>query len=187
MPTRLQFTNTHENSVHILGIMKQKSLFLIPVLFLAGCGDEEASTESLSQVEPIEYGSELYDEAQAYMADADTDIRVMINEANAYQVTSFENTPESVVAYFYASFIRKDLEWQKVCLPYEEQSPEFKNTIEQYSTWRDLKYTPQGSQGSDVLFKLEFIDMNGEADHGDRVITVEEIDGKDLVTTIPAF
>jgi hypothetical protein len=165
-----------------------KVSFLIPLFAVVACAAEVTTSDSLPQSDELyTQDPEAYYEAQQYMNDPDTDPSLMINEANAFQVTTFENTPQSVVAYFYASIIRKDQEWQKVCLPYDEQTPGFKKTIDQYNTWRNVTYVPQPSYSNDILFSLEFTAMNGEEGHGDRVITVEEIDGKYLITEIPAF
>jgi hypothetical protein len=112
-----------------------------------------------------------------------------ITTENAKQVVAFDNSPESVVMYFFASRIRKDKEWEKVCLPTDQRSDKMKRKLEKYDQWTFTKYR--------YVSKKEFepnkfwvtihmaISVDGDADEGEDEATVEKIDGKWIVTEVP--
>ena len=112
-----------------------------------------------------------------------------INTANAAEITAYENTPESVVMYFYASRIRQDNAWEEVCIPAAERGPKFENGLEKYATWK--------FESCRFVCKEEFrpnawwvtidmqINFNGDVEGGEDEATVEMINGKYLITEVP--
>jgi hypothetical protein len=113
----------------------------------------------------------------------------LITAENANQVTGFENTPESVLMYFYASRIRKDNAWEKVCLPEQQRSDYMKRQLEKYAGWNITKYQYVSKKEFEpgkfwVNLYMEII-FNGRADDGHDEATVEKIDGRWVITDIP--
>ncbi|MBI3136736.1 MAG: hypothetical protein HYZ14_18830 [Bacteroidetes bacterium] len=112
-----------------------------------------------------------------------------ITSLNAADVTSYENTPESIAMYFYASRIRKDTDWEKVCVAEPERRPKFQNGLEKYATWNFEKYR--------FVRKEEFrpdawwvtiymaINVDGHTSDGEDEVTVEKINGTFLITEVP--
>lgn len=116
---------------------------------------------------------------------ADTEITV----DNAKQVTAFDNTPESVVMFFYASRIRKDNAWEKVCLPANERSERMVRKLEDYSKWTITKYRfvdKEEFEKDKWWVKIYMsVTVEGETDDGEDEATVEIINGKCVVTEVP--
>lgn len=88
----------------------KKIFFILPSLALLSCGgssEPAADTDTTAVVTPE-------------VIDSNT-----VTAVNAADVKFFEDSPESVTRYFYASRIRGDKEWESVCVPPAERSPEF--------------------------------------------------------------
>lgn len=115
----------------------------------------------------------------------DTEITVV----NAGDVTSFEETPESIVMYFYASKIRKDNDWEKVCIPERARSSKFTNALGAYESWIFTKYRFVSKEEFapdvwSVTIYME-ISMNGQTDSGTDQVKVEKVDGSLFITEVP--
>lgn len=112
-----------------------------------------------------------------------------ITTANASQVQAYDNTPESVVMYFYASMIRNDKAWEKVCPPEPKQSKMFRGKMEEYSSWNFTKYRfvkkEEFEKDSYYVTIYMAIIFEGKEDDGEDQVTVEKIDGKWMVTDVP--
>ncbi len=114
-----------------------------------------------------------------------------ITSANAKEVTAFENTPESVVMYFYASLIRDDNDWQKVCPAEEKQTKMFRGKMgDEYSQWTFNKYrfVKKEEFQKDRYYVTIYmsISINGKEDDGEDQVTVERIGDKWMVTDVPS-
>jgi hypothetical protein len=139
-------------------------MYIVTLVFLAGCSSKKA------QQKPLPPETEITSE-------------------NAKQVVAFDNSPESVVMYFYASRIRKDNDWEKVCQSADQRSDKMKRKLEEYSKWTFTKYR--------YVSKKEFepnkfwvtihmaITVEGDSDEGEDEATVELIDGKWVITEVP--
>jgi hypothetical protein len=145
----------------------KKYLYVIALVLLASCSSKQ-SKESKQKALPPE---------------------TEITGDNAGQVTSFDNTPESVVMYFYASRIRKDNDWEKVCQPADQQSDKMKRKLNEYSKWTFTKYkyvSKKEFEPNKFWVTLHMaITVEGESDEGEDEATVEMIDGKWVVTEVP--
>lgn len=116
---------------------------------------------------------------------ADTEITML----NAADVKAFDNTPESVVMYFYASMIRKDKAWEKVCPSEQKQSKMFRGKMEEYSSWNFTKYRfvkkEEFEKDSYYVTIYMSIIYEGEEDDGEDQVTVTKMNGKWMVVDIP--
>ena len=141
-----------------------KNSFFLILVFVLGCNSKTQKPKSLSP-------------------DAEITIE------NAKQVTAFENTPESIVMYFFASRIRKDNEWEKVCPEEGMQTRAFMRKIAEYSSWTFTKYHFVRKEEVEkdkywVTIYMEII-YEGKTDDGEDQVTVELMDGKWVITDIP--
>jgi len=112
-----------------------------------------------------------------------------INIANANQIDSYENSPGSVVVYFYASMIRGDEKWKKVMIPEKKWSEVLKSKMEDYRQWKFHQFKLVKKQKAaenrywiEVFMEIEF---KGEKDSGNDDVTVEKIKGKWRITSVP--
>jgi hypothetical protein len=93
----------------------RKILYVGFVALLAACGSKKIVTENKQDTTK----TQVVNQDVNSQVESSLSPLAEITVDNAKSVTSFENTPESVVTYFFASRIRKDNEWEKVCLPKE--------------------------------------------------------------------
>ncbi len=116
---------------------------------------------------------------------ADTEITML----NAADVKAFDNTPESVVMYFYASMIRNDKAWEKVCPSETKQTKTFRRKMEEYSSWNFTKYRfvkkEEFEKDSYYVTIYMAIIVEGEEDDGEDQVTVTKMNGKWMVVDIP--
>lgn len=142
----------------------KNSLYLLLMFIAAGCS---VKTQKQKALPP------------------DTEITIQ----NAKQVTAFDNTPESVVMYFYASMIRKDKEWEKVCPKEGKQTKMFRGKMEDYSSWTFAKYrfVKKEEFEKDKYWVTIYMSIiyEGKPDDGEDQVTVEKINGKWLITEVP--
>jgi hypothetical protein len=112
-----------------------------------------------------------------------------INIENANKVMAFENTPESVVMYFFASMIRKDKAWQEVCPEETKQTKTFRRKMEEYGRWNFIKYRfvnkEEFEKDSYYVTIYMAISFEGEEDDGEDQVTVTKMNGKWMVVDIP--
>jgi hypothetical protein len=112
-----------------------------------------------------------------------------ITMLNAADVKTFDNTPESVVMYFYASMIRNDKAWQEVCPTETKQSKMFRRKMEEYSRWNFKKYRfvkkEEFEKDSYYVTIYMAISFEGEEDDGEDQVTVTKMNGKWMVVDIP--
>lgn len=115
----------------------------------------------------------------------DTEITV----ENAASVTAYENTPESVVMYFYASKIRKDEKWKEVVIPESTWDERMHRKMQEYSRWTFLAYrlvsTKDAGEGKVWVTLYMKIKVGDETDDGQDEATVSYIDGKWLISEVP--
>ncbi len=114
----------------------------------------------------------------------------VITASNASTFTSYENTLESVVNFFYASQIRKDKEWEKV-LPFTEKRTEIlRQKLQKYEGWHFTKFSLTGKVEHEVGKFWVFINIeitaDGKTTTGNGRVEVELIDGNFVITGIPA-
>jgi hypothetical protein len=112
-----------------------------------------------------------------------------IDSTNAYSINDFENTPESIVMFFYASKIRNDDEWKQVLPEESERSERLSRKLEEYENWIFTKFK--------LVSKMEYeknktwikifmeIEFDSQQDSGTDEVTVEFIDGKWIITSVP--
>ncbi len=113
----------------------------------------------------------------------------VITTENAKNYSSYENTPESVLNYFYASRIRKDGEWLKVFLPMEEWSARIANKVWKYDLWTITKFNlvskTEYAPGK-FWVKVNFeIVVDGKTDGGVDQAEVQFMNGQWIITSIP--
>jgi hypothetical protein len=113
----------------------------------------------------------------------------VITTQNAATFTSYENSLESALNYFYASQIRKDEEWKKVFIPSEDWSDRIQYKMEKYAKWTITKFY--------LISKTEFepgkfwvkvnmeIAIDGKTDGGIDQAEVQFINGKWVITSVP--
>lgn len=114
---------------------------------------------------------------------------LLIDSTNAHTIQSFENTPESIVTFFYASKIRNDEKWKKVVLPEPERSNRLKSKLEKYDKWKFIKFRLVSKKiysDTDLGIKINMeIEVGGEKEKGEDVVEVNLIDGKWMITSVP--
>jgi hypothetical protein len=158
----------------------RKSLFFIPFFFLFAC---DSDTTSPTGEPGTGSGGETESESSPIQ------LTTTITKENAADVKTFDNTPESVVMYFYASRIRGDKEWEKVIQQPDERSDRMNRKLEDYAQWTILEYkfVSKVDKGDDRAFVKLWMKINveGETDEGEDEAEVELIDGKWLITSIP--
>ena len=112
---------------------------------------------------------------------------ITVDNASSFEV--YENTPESVLNYFYASRIRKDKEWEKVVPLPEDRSEELNLELERYSTWTITNFhlvSISVSKYTKALVKVYFkIEMNGRSEDGVDTAKLKIIDGKWTIISVP--
>jgi hypothetical protein len=113
----------------------------------------------------------------------------VITVENAATFTSYENTLESVLNYFYASRIRKDSEWRKVILILDPMPDRLAYELNKYDTWTITKFNLVSKTEFEpgkfwVKVNIEII-VNGRTDGGIDDAEVQFIDGKWIITSIP--
>ena len=112
-----------------------------------------------------------------------------ITTYNASSFESYENTVESVLNYFYASQIRKDMEWMNVFVPHADWDERIAKKLIKYDQWTitnfhmvsKSEYAP-GKFYVKVYFKIE---VDGKSEDGIDTAEVQLIDGKWIITSIP--
>ncbi len=113
----------------------------------------------------------------------------VITAQNASTYLSYDNTLESVLNYFYASQIRKDMEWMNVFVPLGDWDEEIARKLQKYDQWTitnfhlvsKSEYAP-GKFYVKVYFKIE---MDGKSEDGIDTAEVQLIEGKWIITSIP--
>lgn len=113
----------------------------------------------------------------------------VITVQNAAEYKTYENTPESVLNFFYASRIRKDKEWEKVVPMPENRSEELDLELERYGTWTitsfhlvSISVVKHTKAFVKVYFKIE---MNGKSEDGVDTARLKIIDGKWTIISVP--
>ncbi len=114
---------------------------------------------------------------------------VLIDSSNASSIKDFENTPESIVTFFYASKIRNDNEWLKVIPEEGDRSERLNRKLEEYENWTFTKFklvSKMESSEKQLWIKI-FMEIvyEGGVDSGTDEVTVELIDGKWIITSVP--
>lgn len=112
-----------------------------------------------------------------------------ITAYNASSFESYENTLESVLNYFYASQIRKDMEWMKVFVPHADWDERIAKKLIKYDQWTITNFHlvskseyALGKFYVKVYFKIE---IDGKSEDGIDTAEVQLIDGKWIITSIP--
>jgi hypothetical protein len=158
----------------------RKTLLFIPLALLFACDSEttpESGTPAVDASEEAESGNSLIQ------------LTTPITKENAADVKTFDNSPESVVMYFYASRIRGDKDWEKVCQQPDERTDRMNRKLEDYEQWTILEYkfVSKVDKSDDRAYvKLWMkISVDGETDEGEDEAEVELINGKWVITSIP--
>jgi len=114
---------------------------------------------------------------------------LMIDKTNAKKVKKYENTPESVVTYFYASRIRGDNKWEKIIPPEAERSDRLERKLETYAKWNITKFhlvSKTEYEKNKYWVKVYFeIEINGKTDSGTDEATVILKNGKWIISSVP--
>ena len=115
---------------------------------------------------------------------------LLIKNDSTTTIDNFENTPESIVTYFYASKIRKDSKWEKVLPNEDNRSASLKKallllqehlTITQFQLVSKAEYS-KNELWIKVFFEIEY---NGKKKSGTDEVTVKLINGKWFITNLP--
>lgn len=115
---------------------------------------------------------------------------VLITQANAQGIDTFDSSiPESVVTYFYASKIRGDRSWEEVLPDKKSRSERLKRKLLAYEEWKiiQFKLVGQAEAAKNKLWVKIFmvIEYQGKTESGEDEVTIERIDGKWIITSIP--
>jgi hypothetical protein len=106
--------------------MNFKNLFFaMPVLTLISCGgasDAGTGTDTTTTAAPAMIDSSI------------------VTASNADGVKFFEDNPESVTRYFYASRIRGDQQWENVCHPPANRSPKLVEDLALHDQKKIIQY-----------------------------------------------
>ena len=157
-----------------------KKRFLFPLFFIVACAGSDPADTSGGETD----GSNETDAASPMIQ-----VNDLVTKENAPDVMSYTNTPESVVQFFYASRIRGDKEWEKVCQAEGDRSDRMNRKLEDYNEWTILEYkfvSKQEKNEEKCFIKLWMkISVDGETDEGEDEAEVELIGGKWVITSIP--
>ncbi len=114
---------------------------------------------------------------------------LLITTQNASNITHYKNTPESITTYFYASKIRQDQAWKEVLPPEENWTKRLQYKVAKYKNWtikqfRLLKKTEfeKDKFWIKIFMKIEY---NGKTETGTDEVTLEKINNKWVITSIP--
>ena len=114
---------------------------------------------------------------------------LMISKTNANTINAFENTPESIVSYFYASKIRNDKKWQKVIPALENRSEKLKRNLIKYERWNISRFQLRSKtefEKNKLWVKIFFeIEYDGQKDSGTDEVTLHLIDGVWIIVGVP--
>ncbi|MFC2093300.1 hypothetical protein ACFLSV_05310 [Bacteroidota bacterium] len=117
------------------------------------------------------------------------DDAVLIDSSNASSIEDFENTPESIVTYFYASKIKNDDDWNNVLPEEGDRSKRLNRKLKEYENWTFTKFklVSKMESGESQLWIKIFMEIvyKGRVDSGTDEVTVELIDGKWVITSVP--
>lgn len=110
----------------------------------------------------------------------------LITASNASTFSSYDNTLESVVNYFFASQIRKDKEWEKVVSSPQEQTELMQHILHKYETRTITKFQLSGKVEHQkgkfwVFVNVEMVD-NGRTNKVFGRVEVELINSKLVIT-----
>lgn len=112
-----------------------------------------------------------------------------LNKDNAGSIKSFENTPESLVCYFYASKIRQDDKWKEVLPDPSKWSERLKHKIKTYENWKITEFrlvSKTEYEDGKVWVKIYMtLEIDGKTESGTDEATVELINGKWVITSVP--
>ncbi|MES0489985.1 MAG: hypothetical protein ABUK01_08345 [Leptospirales bacterium] len=113
----------------------------------------------------------------------------MITIEEAKSITTWENTPGSLLTYFYASKIRGDQDWKKVLPPENQWSERLIRKLQKMEKWKFVKFQLIAIENNktDKRYVKIFIqiEINGRVDGGKDEATVEKIDGKWVIVSVP--
>lgn len=115
----------------------------------------------------------------------------VIDAKNAATFSSYENTLESVMNFFYASQIRKDTEWEKVVPLPEDRTERMQSKLKRYEeVWTITSFylvskTQTSTNRFMVRVYIEITGPDGRKDGGVDTAEVRLIDGKWVITSIP--
>ncbi|OQX97413.1 MAG: hypothetical protein B6I20_12710 [Bacteroidetes bacterium 4572_117] len=117
------------------------------------------------------------------------DNQQLIDSTNTQNFMEFENTPESVVNYFYASKIRNDSLWKNVLPLEKEQSLRLKSKLVKYSQWKfhKMKILQKKAFAENAFWIKIFmeIEYKGQKKSGKDELDVQLINGKWTITSVP--
>lgn len=116
-------------------------LTLLLVVFTKSSFSQEEKREEIIEKAPVEEDSQVVKVSvpQKKLVWADVKPTVVITPENAKDFTTLENTPESTLNYFFASYIRKDELWKTVVMRKYWRGEQMDNKLEQYSNWTITK------------------------------------------------
>nr|NQU93582.1 hypothetical protein [Bacteroidota bacterium] len=114
---------------------------------------------------------------------------VLIDSLTAIQINDYENSPESIVAYFYASQIRKDNKWDEVITPMQKRSDVLIEKLNAYVEWNFKKvrliskceYSP-GQMWIRIFMEVGF---NGQIESGEDDVSLTKVDGRWVIASVP--
>lgn len=113
---------------------------------------------------------------------------IIITETNAHGISSFDNTPESVVNYFYASLIRDDEDWNLVVPKKSDRSDRLKSKLAEYTNWtiHSVQITKnQKKQEAETLIKVKIdLEYKGKRAVGELRVTLSKIKQKWIITDL---
>jgi len=146
----------------------KKLLFVLPIATLISCG---GSAEPAGDTDTTAVTTSAVNDSNT------------VTTANAADVKFFEENPESVARYFYASQIRGDKSWESVCHLPEERSPKFTQDLTALDEKDIMRYTHLKTDWLEnicnVHVELEYTDdsMGSASGVSEYIVFLEHIDG----------
>lgn len=118
-----------------------------------------------------------------------TDVKI-ITRANAVNFSTRENTPESIVNFFYASRMRGDNKWEEVIPAEEKRTDRLKRQLEKYATWHltEMKLvSKKKNEFGGWYIKIYIrIEANGRVEDGEDEVEVKQLaNGTWIIISLP--
>ncbi len=114
---------------------------------------------------------------------------MLVDSTSAKSHMEFENTPESIVNYFYASKIRNDSLWKKVLQPEDQQNSRLKVKLDKYKKWKfhQIKILRKIEHKENAYWIKIFmeIEYKGKKNSGTDDVEVQKINGRWVITSVP--
>ncbi len=113
-----------------------------------------------------------------------------VTPANAASFKTRENTPESIVRYFYASRMLGDQRWKEVIPSEADRSSRLKSELNKYDGWLFVEMkliSKMKNEAGNWWIKIDMkIKINGQIDGGEDEVEVKQLpDGTWIIIDVP--